>query len=121
LFKVQEHIMPATITLAARLEAKPGKAQEVADLLSSGLGDVEEEPGTIAWFAVRFSVLEFGLFMAFPDEVGRQKHLAGKVAGALKDNAHLLEETPVFETADVLAAKLPTGASPEAGMPTTTR
>jgi quinol monooxygenase YgiN len=112
--------MDATIALVTRLEAKPGKAQEVADLLSSGLGDVEEEPGTTAWFAVRFSVLEFGLFMAFPDEVGRQTHLARKVAAALKDNAHLLEETPVFETADVLAAKLPAGASPEESNPTAT-
>jgi hypothetical protein len=65
------------------------------------------------WFAVRFSVLEFGLFMAYPDEVGRQSHLAGKVAATLKDNAHLFEETPVFETADVLAAQLPAGAAHE--------
>jgi hypothetical protein len=120
LFTVQEHIMGATIALVTRLMAKPAKAQEVAELLSSGLGDVEEEPGTTAWFAVRFSVLEFGLFMAFPDEVGRQAHLAGKVAATLKDNDYLFEETPVFETADVLAAKLPAGASPEQGNPTAT-
>jgi hypothetical protein len=37
---------------------------------------------------------------------------------ALKDNAHLFEETPVFETADVLAAKLPAGASQGQGNPT---
>jgi hypothetical protein len=106
--------------LVARLEAKPAKAQEVADLLASGLGDVEEEPGITAWFAIRFSVLEFGLFVAFPDEVSKKTHLAGKVAGALKDNAHLLEETPLFETADVLAAKLPAGASSGKGNPTAT-
>src|SRR5689334_6747230 len=63
--------MDATYALVTRLEAKPTKAQEVADLLVSGLGDVEEEPGVTAWFAVRFSVLEFGLYMAFPDEVGQ--------------------------------------------------
>jgi hypothetical protein len=118
LFTIQEHIMDATIALVTRLEAKPGKAQEVANLLTSGLGDVEEEPGTTAWFAIRFGVVEFGLFMAFPDEVGRQTHLASKVAAALKDNAHLFEETPVFETADVLAAKLPAGASQGQGNPT---
>jgi quinol monooxygenase YgiN len=113
LFTIQEHIMDATIALVTRLEAKPGKAQEVADLLSSGLGDVEEEPGATVWFAVRFGVLEFGLFMAYPDEVARQAHLAGKVAAALKDNAHLFEEMPVLETADVLAAQLSAVATQE--------
>jgi hypothetical protein len=109
-FTVQEHIMDATIALVSRLESKPDKAQEVADLLSGGLGDVEGEPGATVWFAVRFGVLEFGLFMAYSDEVGRQTHLPGKVAAALKNNANLFEETPVFETADVLAAQLPPGA-----------
>ncbi|MGZ6800478.1 MAG: putative quinol monooxygenase [Mycobacteriaceae bacterium] len=113
--------MNATYALVTRLEAKPTKAQEVADLLVSGLRDVEEEPGVTAWFAVRFSVLEFGLYMAFPDEVSRQAHLAGKVATALRANAHLFEETPVLDTADVLAAKLPAGASLEEGNPTMMR
>jgi hypothetical protein len=105
--------MIATHALITRLEAKPTKAQEVADLLSNGLVNAEEEPGIAAWFAVRFSVLEFGLYVAFPDEVGRQSHLVGKVAAALNANAHLFEETPLFETADVLAEKLAAGASPK--------
>lgn len=103
--------MHATYAVVTRLKAKPTKAQEVADLLAGGLRDVEEEPGVIAWFAIRFSVLEFGLYVTFPDEVGRQAHLSGKVAAALKANAYLFEEMPVFETADVLAAKIPAGAS----------
>jgi hypothetical protein len=105
--------MDATIALVTRLEAKPTRGQEVADLLSSGLVDTEGEPDATVWFAVRFGVLEFGLFMAYPDEVGRQTHLPGKIAAALKDNAHLFEETPEFETADVLAARLPAGAAHE--------
>jgi hypothetical protein len=121
LLTVQEHIMDATFALIARLEAKPPKAQEVADLLASGLGDVEEDPGITAWFAVRFGVLEFGLYMAFPDEVARRNHLAGKVAAALKANEHLFEETPVFETADVLAGRLPAGAYGEGANRTSTR
>lgn len=108
--------MDVTVALATRLQAKPGKQQEAANLLSSGLGIVEDEPGTTTWFAVRFGLLEFGLFAAFPDEVGRQTHFVRKVAAALKDNAHLFEEPPVFETADILAAKLPASASPEEGM-----
>ncbi|MDT5321746.1 MAG: hypothetical protein QOD88_4268, partial [Mycobacterium sp.] len=40
-------------------------------------------------------------------EAGRQAHLAGRVAAALKENDYLFETTPLLETADVLAAKLP--------------
>ncbi|MGP4056389.1 putative quinol monooxygenase [Mycobacterium sp. 4D054] len=112
--------MTATYALAARLVAKPTKSQEVADLLSGGLADVEQEPGTTAWFAVRFGLLEFGLYMVFPDEVARKAHLTGKVAAALKANDHLFEETPVLETADVLAAKLPAGAPRHEDSPTAT-
>ncbi|MCW2650066.1 MAG: hypothetical protein QOE41_4808 [Mycobacterium sp.] len=96
-----------TVALLVRLEAKPGKEQEVARLLENGLAMVEDEPGTTAWFAVRFGVTTFGIFDAFPDYVGRQAHLTGKVAAALKDNDYLFETTPEFETGDILAAKLP--------------
>jgi quinol monooxygenase YgiN len=95
------------VALLVRLQAKPGKEKEVTDLLTGGLPLVEAEPDTTAWFAVRFGVDTFGIFDAFPDEVGRQTHLAGKVAAALKENSHLFEGTPELQTADVLAAKLP--------------
>ena len=68
---------------------------------------VEDEPGTTTWFAVRFGVTTFGIFDTFDDEVGRQAHLTGKVAAALKENEHLFEEPPLLETADVVAQKLP--------------
>ncbi|MDX1882554.1 antibiotic biosynthesis monooxygenase [Mycolicibacterium sp. 120270] len=105
--------MDAMLALVARLEAKPTKEQEVAELLSSDLWDAEGDPNATVWFAVRFGVLEFGLFMAYPDEVGRQNHLPRKVAAALKDNDHLFEETPELETADVLAARLPASLAHE--------
>ena len=97
-----------TVALLVRLEAKPGKEQEVAELLSGGLPIFDEEPATTALFGVRFGVTTFGVFDAFPDEAGRQAHLTGRVAAALKENAHLFEGTPSIETADVLAAKIPT-------------
>jgi hypothetical protein len=94
--------------LYVQLEAKPGKEQEVAELLSGGLPIFEEEPAITALFGVRFGVTTFGIFGAFPEEAGRKAHLTGRVAAALKENAHLFEETPSIETADVLAAKIPT-------------
>jgi hypothetical protein len=67
---------------------------------------VEDEPATSTWYAVRFGVTTFGIFDTFDDEAGRQVHLTGRVAAALKENEHLFEETPVLETADILAEKV---------------
>ena len=97
-----------TVALLVRLEAKPGKEEEVERFLNSGLALVQEEPATTAWFAIRMGPSTFGIFDAFADESGRQAHLAGKVAAALKQKAaELFAEPPAIETVDVLAAKLP--------------
>ena len=94
--------------LFVRLEAKPGKAAEVENFLRGGLPLVEQEPATLAWFAVRLGPTTFGIFDVFPDESGRQAHLAGQVAAALMAKApELLAQPPVIEKADVLAVKLP--------------
>jgi quinol monooxygenase YgiN len=97
-----------TVGLLVRLVAKAGKEAEVAGFLEGGLSLVEEEPATIAWFAIRLGPSEFGIFDAFPDDAGRQAHLAGRVAEALMAQAsELLERPPAIEPVDVLAAKLP--------------
>jgi quinol monooxygenase YgiN len=94
--------------LFVRLEAKPGKEAEVEGFLRGGLPIVQEEPATIAWFAIRLGPATFGIFDAFPDEAGRQAHLTGRVAAALMAKApDLLAQPPVIEKVDVLAAKLP--------------
>ncbi len=96
------------VALFVRLEAKPGKEAEVEAFLKGGLAIVEEEPATIAWFAIRLGPSTFGIFDAFPDEAGRQAHLSGQVAAALMAKApELLATSPVIENADVLASKLP--------------
>jgi quinol monooxygenase YgiN len=96
------------VALYVRLEAKPGKENDVADFLRGALPLVEEEPGTLAWFAIKMGPKTFGIFDAFADDMGRQAHLAGKVAAALMQKApELLSQTPVIEQIEVLAAKLP--------------
>ncbi|MCG3112307.1 MAG: antibiotic biosynthesis monooxygenase [Candidatus Manganitrophus sp. SB1] len=98
----------AKVALLVRLEAKPGKEKEVEDFLRGGLSIVQEEPATTAWFAIRLGPSTFGIFDAFPDEVGRQAHLSGRVAAALMANApELLAKPPDIQKVDVLAAKLP--------------
>ncbi len=97
-----------TTALYVRLEAKPGKETEVEMFLKAGLPIVQEEPGTIAWFGIRIGPSTFGIFDVFPDERGREAHLAGRVAAALMAKApELLAKPPVIEKVDVLAAKLP--------------
>jgi quinol monooxygenase YgiN len=96
------------VALFVRLEAKPGKEGEVEAFLKSGLPLVQEEPKTIAWFGIRLGPKTFGIFDAFPDEQGRQAHLAGRVAAALMAKASdLFASPPEIEKVDVLAAKLP--------------
>src|SRR4249919_3278743 len=96
------------VALLVRLEAKPGKEKEVEDFLRGGLQIVDEEPATIAWFAIRLGPTTFGIFDAFPDEAGRQAHLSGRVAAALIAKAgELFSEPPSIDKVDVLAAKLP--------------
>jgi len=97
-----------TVGLLVRLVAKPGKEAEVTSFLEGGLALVQQEPATIAWFAVRLGPSEFGIFDVFPDDAGRQAHLEGRVAAALMAQApELLAQPPVIEPVDVLAAKLP--------------
>src|SRR5690349_13395013 len=94
--------------LFVRLEARPGKEKEVEAFLRSGLALVEQEPATTAWFGIRLGPSTFGIFDAFPDDAGREAHLAGKVAAALMAKAgELFARPPSIEKADVLAAKLP--------------
>jgi quinol monooxygenase YgiN len=94
--------------LFVRLEAKPGKESAVDRFLKEALPLVEQEPGTASWFAIRLGPSTFAIFDAFPDESGRQAHLTGKVAAALKaKSGELFATPPTIERADILAAKLP--------------
>ena len=94
--------------LLVRLEAKPGKEAAVASFLEGGLPIVEQEPATITWYAIKLGPSTFGIFDTFPDETGRQAHLAGRVAAALMAQApELLASAPTIENVEILAAKLP--------------
>lgn len=99
--------MTTTVGLLLTVEAKPGKEDEVAKLFAGALAIVEEEPATIAWFAIRLGPSTFGVFDAFPDDAGRQAHLNGQVPAALSENAHLFASPPDITMLDVLADKLP--------------
>ena len=92
--------------LLARVEAKPGKENEVLEFLKSALPLAEEEPGTVRWYALQIGPSTFGIFDTFETEEGRQAHLDGQIAAALMANASaLLASDPVIEKVDLLAIK----------------
>ena len=94
--------------LYVRLEARPGKEAEVEAFLRSGAALVDDEPKTVAWFAIRMGPSTFGIFDAFDDDSGRDDHLNGEVAKALMAKAdELLAEAPSINKIDVIADKLP--------------
>jgi quinol monooxygenase YgiN len=94
--------------LYAELTAKPGKEEELASFLLGAQDLVADEPGTIAWFAVRFDEQTFAVFDAFDDEAGRQAHLTGRVAETLGARAADLLEGPLnIRRPAVFADKLP--------------
>ncbi len=92
--------------LLARVEAKPGKENEVLAFLKSSLPLAEAEPGTVRWYALQLGPSTFGIFDTFETEEGRQAHLAGEIAKALMANAaELLAKDPVIEKVELLAIK----------------
>ncbi len=95
-------------SIVARLVARPGKEEEVADFLKGALALAQGEGFMPVWFALRVGADVFYIFDAFTTDADRQKHLAGQIAGALMARAsELLAEPPRIEQADVLAAKMP--------------
>lgn len=90
------------------LEARPGKEDEVQQVLRDIRVCVEGEPATGPWFGVRFSRTTFGIFEAFPNLAGRQAHVDGGGGDIFRDvermNTVLAYPAQVYR-ADVLMSK----------------
>jgi len=94
------------LALFARLEAKPGKEADVAAFLEAGLAMARAETTTPIWFALRLSPTTFGVFDAFHNEDGRQRHLSGPIAQALMAKApELFASPPTIDKIEVLGLK----------------
>jgi quinol monooxygenase YgiN len=94
------------LALLARLEAKPGKEQELADFIKSALALAQAEQETVSWYALQFGPSSFGIFDTFENEHGRDAHLNGPIAKALMEKApELLAIAPTIEKVDLLAVK----------------
>ena len=77
---------------------KAGHESDVEQFLRGGREIVEEEDGTLAWFALKFEDGRYGIFDVFPDTKSRLAHLAGRVPRELaKHAASLLGSVPDME------------------------
>lgn len=94
------------VGILALLEAKPGKEDDVANLLRGAQALAAQEAGTVVWYAFQVGPSTFGIFDAFADEAGRSAHLSGQIAAALMAKApELLAQPPDIRKVDVLASK----------------
>ncbi len=94
------------LALLVRLEAKPGREQDVANFIKSALPLAEQEPDTVNWYALQMGPSTFGIFDTFEVEEGREAHLGGEIAKALMAHAsELLAQPPQIEKVDILAVK----------------
>jgi predicted SnoaL-like aldol condensation-catalyzing enzyme len=97
--------------LLVTIEAKPGREADIEAMLKLGRAEVEQEPDTIAWLAIRLGPTTFAVADVFPDEAGRQFHLDnGRDRLTTGPLPELLAAPPSFTYTDVVAAKLPGGA-----------
>jgi quinol monooxygenase YgiN len=94
------------LALLVRLEARPGKEVQLAELIASALPLATAETLTIRWYALQLGPSTFGIFDTFAGEDGRQAHLAGPIAQALVAGApELLAHPPQIEQVSLLAVK----------------
>jgi quinol monooxygenase YgiN len=89
-----------------RLEAKPGKEQEVAEFIKSALVLAQNEPLTVKWYGLQIGPSTFGVFDAFETEEARTAHLHGELAAGLMAKApDLFATAPTIEPVNILAVK----------------
>lgn len=94
--------------LYVHLEAKPGKAPDVEAFLADALPTVQNESGTITWYALKMGPTSYAIFDTFEDESGRDAHLNGEIAAALTEKADELFAKPLdIAKIDVIGAKVP--------------
>jgi quinol monooxygenase YgiN len=98
--------MAVKLGLLALVEAKPGKGDDLADVLRSGRDLAAREEGTVTWYAFKVTDTTYGIFDTFESEEGRQAHLNGEIPKALAQvGPELLAADPDIRPIEILAAK----------------
>ena len=96
---------PITCGLLLSFRAKEGNELKVEQFLRDAEPLVQQEPGTIAWFALRWPERRYGVFDVFPDHGARFAHITGHVPRELAKHAFtLLGGMPSMDMLDILAS-----------------
>src|SRR4051812_42588187 len=91
--------------LLLTLQPKQGHEPQVEQFLRDAQALVEQEPGTVAWFALRLASGDYAILDVFPDNGARFAHLTGPVPRELTKHAlSLLGGVPDMDLLQVLAA-----------------
>lgn len=97
----------ATCGLLLSLRAKKGHEADVEQFLRDAQAQVQVEPGTCAWFALRWPERRYGVVGVFPDHAARTAHITGRVSRELARHAlKLLGGVPSMDRFDVLASHI---------------
>ncbi len=96
----------AKYALYGELKPKPGKEAEVEEFLKQGAAMAQDEKGTVSWFGFKEDNGTYGIFDTFDDEMGRDAHLNGEIAKALKSKAsELFAEPPKIHSISLIGEK----------------
>ena len=90
------------------IAARPGREQDVVQMLEDIRAAVEQEPATGPWYAVRHSPTTFAIFEAFPNIAGRNAHVSGAGGDIFRDVERMnriLAAPAHVQKVDVLAGK----------------
>ena len=94
-----------TCGLLLSFRAKEGNELKVEQFLRDAQPLVQQEPGTLAWFALRWPERRYGIFDVFPDHGARFAHITGHVPRELTKHAFtLLGGMPSMDMLDVMAS-----------------
>src|SRR6476646_4710220 len=92
------------IGLLVTLEARVGKEADAEAFLKSAQPLALNEQATLKWYAIKIVPRKFGIFDTFANEAGRNAHLTGDIAKALRARAsELFEVPPQVDKMEVLA------------------
>ena len=93
------------IGLLVTLEARAGKEADAEAFLKSAQPLALNEKATLKWYAIKIGPGKFGIFDTFANEAGRNAHLTGEIAKALRARANELFATPPqVEKVEILAS-----------------
>jgi len=89
-----------------RFQAKAGKETELEQMMKKAMTKIQQEPGTITWFAFRFGQSEFGVIDSFYDEESREIHWEAGSKGIEQLLPFIVEGSISVNKVDIVAAKM---------------